>query len=52
MSYVEDDRATLSHGGFVRMDEGFSTAAEAFELARSMIEAGYAASPIAAPHRL
>jgi hypothetical protein len=41
MSGVEDDRATLRSSGFVRIDEGFSTAAEVFELARSMIEVGY-----------
>ncbi len=40
MSGVEDDRATLRSSGFVRSDEGFSTAAEASEFARSVVEVG------------
>jgi hypothetical protein len=40
MSGVEDDCATLSSNGFVWIDEGFDTAARAFERARSVIEAG------------
>ena len=41
MSGVEDNRATLRSSGFVRIDEGSTTAAEAFELARSVVQAGY-----------
>jgi len=41
MSGVEDDRATLSSSGFVLIDQGFGTIAEAFELARCVIEGGY-----------
>jgi Taurine catabolism dioxygenase TauD, TfdA family len=38
---VEDDRTTLSSRGFVWVEDGFGTAAEAFECARSAIEAGH-----------
>jgi len=41
MPDVEDDRSTLRSSGFVRIDERFRTAAEAFELASSVIEARY-----------
>ena len=41
MSGVEDDRATLSSSGFVRIDKRLLTAAEAFALASSVIEADY-----------
>lgn len=41
MPGVEDDRATLRSSGFVRIDEGIRTAAEAFERASSVIEARY-----------
>lgn len=41
MPGLEDDRATLSSSGFVRIEKGCPTAAEAFELARSVIEADY-----------
>ncbi|HEY3829808.1 MAG TPA: methyltransferase domain-containing protein [Solirubrobacteraceae bacterium] len=38
---MEDDRATLSSSGFVRIDKRLLTAAEAFALASSVIEADY-----------
>src|SRR5580704_19001195 len=44
MPGMEDDRATLSSSGFVRIDKGFRTTAEAFELASSVIEASYSES--------
>jgi hypothetical protein len=41
MPGIEDDRATLRSSGFVRIDEGFRTTAEAFELASSVIGTCY-----------
>ena len=41
MSRVGDDRFTLSHSGFMLVDEGFDTAAAAFEVARAVIEDDY-----------